>query len=121
MQIQLNTDKHIVGSPKLLERVQQAINHELRFVSNAITRVEVHLNDINGDKGGDNDKRCLLEARIAGMKPVIAEHRAANIDLAVNGAASQLARVVKTTLAKSDTHVKGGASIRHTEQNSDIE
>lgn len=117
MQIQLNTGNSIVGSSALRDQVQQAINQELRHVADAVTRVEVHLDDINGAKSGEDDKRCMLEARITGMKPLSVEHRAASIDLAVSGAASQLARAVKTSLAKANTQGKGGASIKHAGQN----
>ena len=117
MQIQLNTDKNITGSPELLEYVQKVIGNELRHYAGSVTRVEVHLNDTNSAKKGDQDKRCMLEARIAGMKPISVEHRADTLNLAVSGAASQLARLVETTLSKGSTNEKGGASIRHIAQN----
>lgn len=116
MQIQLNTDNHITGSTDLLERVQETLERQLRHVSETITRVEVHLNDVNSAKGGDADKRCMLEVRIAGAKPFSVEHRATTVDLAVEGAASQLARAIKTSLDKSNTQGKGGTSIKHFEQ-----
>ncbi|PWF48495.1 HPF/RaiA family ribosome-associated protein [Massilia glaciei] len=113
MQIQLNSDNRITGSPELLERVQADLEHELKHVASAITRVEVHLNDVNGAKGGEADKRCLLEARIKGAQPVAVESRAATIEQAISTAAGQLSRAIKTNLGKSDTAEKRGASIRH--------
>lgn len=113
MQIQLNSDNHIVGSPELLERVQNIVEHELRHIAAQVTRVEVHLNDLNSSKSGDSDKRCMLEARLAGLQPLSVEHRAATIDLAVKTAAAQLARVIKSTTGKADTAEKRGTSIRH--------
>lgn len=113
MQIQLNSDNHIVGSPELLERVQNIVEHELRHIAAQVIRVEVHLNDLNSSKSGESDKRCMLEARLAGLQPISVEHRAATIDLAVKAAAGQLARAIKTTTGKADTAEKRGASIRH--------
>lgn len=116
MQIQLNSDNHIVSSSGLFERVQKTVEHELRHVAASITRVEVHVNDVNSAKKGEHDKRCMLEARLAGMQPLSAEHRAQTVDLAVKGAALQLARAIKTSLGKADTGEKRGASIRHAMQ-----
>lgn len=116
MQIQLNTDKHIIGSPDLLDHVQKTLEHELKHVASEVTRVEVHLNDLNSNKSGEDDKRCQLEARVAGIPPISVEHRASSIHVALKGAAGQLARAVKTSLAKSHHEGKGGATIKHMEQ-----
>lgn len=113
MQVQLNSDKNIVGSPGLQEHVQTLLEQELRHIAKEITRVEVHLNDENSSKSGTDDKRCLLEARVARMQPISVEHRASTIDLAINGAAEQLARAVKSALEKIDTAAKRRVSIKH--------
>lgn len=112
MLVQINSDNHIVGSLELSERVRQAVETELRHVADAITRVEVHLNDVNSVKGGGSDKRCLMEARLKGSSPLSVEHRAETLDLAVDGAASQLARVVKSALDKADSAEKRGPSVK---------
>lgn len=121
MKIQLNTDNNITGSSELLEHVQKVIEHELRHQASFITRVEAHLNDVNSEKKGDRDKRCMLEARITGKKPISVEHRADTVNLAISGAASQLARLVETTLSKEHGSDKGGASIRHIASNNQEE
>src|SRR5699024_9433751 len=100
MQIQLNSDKHITGSPGLAQRLQSDLEHELRHVADSITRIEVHLNDVNGSKAGQDDKRCMLEARIKGAQPMAVESRAGTIEQAVNAAAGQLYRAVKSSLDK---------------------
>lgn len=112
MLVQVNSDNHIVGSPGLSEHVRQTVENELRHVAEAVTRVEVHLNDVNSVKGGAADKRCLMEARLKGSPPLSAEHRAETIALAVDGAASQLARVVKAALDKADTAQKRAGSAK---------
>jgi hypothetical protein len=118
MQIQLNSDNHIVGSPGLAQRLQADLEHELRHVASAITRVEVHLNDVNGSKSGPDDKRCMLEARIKGAQPLAVESRAPTIEQAVNAAAGQLYRAVKTSLDKSASAEKRSPSVRHTSPDS---
>jgi ribosome-associated translation inhibitor RaiA len=112
MQVQLNSDNHIVGSPGLQDKVEQILLQELKHMASDITRVEVHLNDENSLKSGDSDKRCLLEARVAGMQPISTEHRAESIELAINGAAEQLARALKSTLDKASDKNKRRDSIK---------
>lgn len=120
MQIQLNTDKHIIGSPELQARVESMLRQELKHLVNDITRIEVHLNDENSLKGGASDKRCQLEARVAGMQPVSARHHAPSVELAITGAAEQLARALRSTLEKSrDSHQRGQA-LKRTEPDSDV-
>ncbi len=100
MQIQLNSDRHITASPALQQSVEAILGQSLKHLATELTRVEVHLNDENSSKGGASDKRCLLEARVNGQQPVTVEHKAANMDQAVRGAADQLTRALKNTLDK---------------------
>jgi coenzyme F420-reducing hydrogenase gamma subunit len=113
MQIQLNSDNHITGSPELQDRVQQMVEHELRYQADQITRVEVHLNDENAAKGGGSDKRCMLEARVRGMQPITTEHHAPTIELAVKGAAEQLSRALKNSFEKAGTSPKHQTPVKH--------
>jgi ribosome-associated translation inhibitor RaiA len=100
MQIQLNTDHHITASPSLQARAREILQQELKHLANEILRVEIHLNDENSRKSAPNDKRCLLEARVAGLPPIATEHRADTLTLALQGAAEQLARAVRNALHK---------------------
>lgn len=45
-----------------------------------ITRVEVQLSDEDGPKNRGNAKRCVMEARPAGLQPVSASHQGATLD-----------------------------------------
>ena len=99
MQIQINSDHHITGSPELAGHVQALVRDTLDRFSDRITRVEVHLNDLNGVKGGA-DKRCLMEARLAGLGPVAVNHEAENLDLAINGAMEKLEHALDHKLGK---------------------
>lgn len=120
MQIQLNGDKSIVGSPALHSKVERILLQELKHLTADITRVEVHLSVENSIKNGDNDKRCLLEARVAGLPPISAEHRAATVELAVSGAAQQLARAVKSALGQAHVGNKHRASIKRLAPDDDL-
>jgi ribosome-associated translation inhibitor RaiA len=99
MQIQINSDHHIVGSPELAARIQELVRDTLDRYSDRITRVEVHLNDLNGVKGG-NDKRCLMEARLAGLGPIDVNHEADNLQVAIDAALEKLERAIEHKLGK---------------------
>jgi len=100
MQIQINSDHHITGSPELAAHVQALVRDTLERYSDRITRVEVHLNDLNGVKAGSNDKRCLMEARVGGFGPVSVNHEADNLNLAIDGAMEKLERALEHKLGK---------------------
>lgn len=100
MQIQINTDHNIEGREALADQVSGVVERALDRVSDHITRVEVHLSDENSDKSGQNDKRCMMEARLEGRQPVAVTHQAATLDQAVDGAADKLVRLIESTLGR---------------------
>jgi ribosome-associated translation inhibitor RaiA len=99
MQIQLNTDNHLVGSDDLAQQVEADVRSALSRFAEHITRVEVHFNDVNSDKGG-NDQRCMMEARVAGKQPIAVTHQAPSIALAISGALAQLGRKLERIFGK---------------------
>jgi ribosomal subunit interface protein len=111
MQIQINSDHHISGSPELAGHVQALVRDTLDRYSDRITRVEVHLNDQNSIKGGSNDKRCLMEARLGGLGPIAVNHEAENLDLAINGAMEKLERAIEHKLGKLAVSATGKRSV----------
>lgn len=105
MQIQINTDRNIEGHEALAARVSSVVESTLSRISDHITRVEVHLSDENSDKkDGDNNLRCLMEARLQGRQPVAVTHQAATLDQAVDGAADKLIRLIESTLGRLRDH-----------------
>jgi ribosomal subunit interface protein len=110
MQIQMNSDHHITGSPQLAGRVQALVRDSLERYSDRITRVEVHLNDLNSVKGGSNDKRCLMEARLAGVGAVSANHEAPTVELAIDGAMEKLERALEHRLGRIEMTASGRRS-----------
>lgn len=112
MLIQVNTDHNIKGSEALHRHVQSTIEASLDRFAKQITHVEVHLSDDNGHKSHGDDKRCLIEARPAGMQPVVVTHVAATIDEALDGAVERLARLLHDTFSKLHDP-KGRTSLGH--------
>jgi ribosome-associated translation inhibitor RaiA len=104
MQIQINTDHNVEGHERFAEHVQGVVENSLGRFAQDITRVEVHLSDQNTEKGGQNDKRCVMEARLQGREPLAVSHDAATVGQAVDGAAQKLKRSVETTLDRLRSH-----------------
>lgn len=94
MQIQVNTDKHITGGDRLTEIVRNAVATKLHRFGTQVTRVEAHLSDENAHKSHGSDKKCVLEARPAGMQPIAVTHLAATVEQAITGAVDKLERVL---------------------------
>jgi ribosome-associated translation inhibitor RaiA len=104
MQIQISTDQNIEGGKKLAAFVTGAVEGALEHFSDRITRVEIHLSDQNSAKSGEDDKRCMMEARLEGRQPIAVTHYAASLDQAVDGAAHKLTRLIEGTLGRLHDH-----------------
>ena len=100
MKIQVNTDRNIEGDERLAEFVHEVVSGALSRFADRVTRVEVHLGDVNAGKTGEDDKRCMIEARLAGRRPTAVTHLAGSVREAVGGAADKMQRVLERELAK---------------------
>lgn len=100
MQIQVNHDSSITGAEELNERVEGALGHALGRFSDRISRVEVHLSDVNGHKRGPDDKVCTLEARVQGLSPTAVSHSAPTVDEAVKGAGEKMKRALDSLFGR---------------------
>ena len=67
----------------MARQVAAAVERILGHLAEHITRVEVHLSDENGKKGGSHDKRCMMEARLEGHQPIAVTHEAETIAQAI--------------------------------------
>ncbi|GAA5086343.1 HPF/RaiA family ribosome-associated protein [Nocardia iowensis] len=112
MQIQINTGSGIHGGEGLNERAEAEIASVLDRFSSQLTRIEAHLSDLNGEKGGPDDKQCVLEARPTGQHPVAVTHRAATVEESYRGAAESMAHLLDSKFGRLH-HAKGGETIRH--------
>jgi ribosome-associated translation inhibitor RaiA len=100
MQIQVNSDSSINASAGLAAYVEENVSGILARFAEQISRVEIHLSDLDGDRTGGNDKRCLLEARTAGMDPVAVTDESTTIEQAVRGAARKMERLLDSRYGK---------------------
>lgn len=99
MQIQVNTDSNVAGASPA-DHVRSVVRSALTHVSEQVTRVEVHLSDVNSHKGADADKRCVMEARLAGRQPTAVSHQAPTVGQAIDGAAEKLRRSLESVLGR---------------------
>jgi len=108
MQVLVNSDHNITGDESLKARVEAIVADSIERFEERITRVEAFLSDANSSsKHGARDKRCVLEARIAGAQSVVASNEAPTVLEAIEGAADKLERVLEHAFGKQDaSHAK---------------
>jgi ribosome-associated translation inhibitor RaiA len=104
VQIQFNTDESVDGRDVLGRHAEEVVRRALDRFSDDVTRVEIHLSDVNGQKAGENDKRCLMEARVAGRQPIAVTEQANSLHQAIDGAAQKLKRSLDSALGKVGDH-----------------
>jgi ribosomal subunit interface protein len=100
MIIQLNADKNLTIHEAYETQISEKLNKDLERYSDHITRLEVHLSDENGNKSGQNDKKCLLEAKMEGKSPIVTSDLGNTYDLALKGATEKLKHAIGTVVSK---------------------
>jgi len=100
MKFQLNTDAHIQGDDRLAEVAETMIVSALGHLTARLSRIEVHLADVNAAKGGPDDIRCTIEARPEGMQPQTVTHTDANVEAALRGGARKIRALLESEFGK---------------------
>ena len=100
MHIEISTDNNITGSDGLTAHTKETVQKALAHFAEKITRVEVHLSDANAAKSGQDDKQCMIEARLEGRQPIAVTHAAAILERATKEAADKLKRSLESTLGR---------------------
>jgi ribosome-associated translation inhibitor RaiA len=100
MQILIETDHNLNGGESLADSVRATVEDALGHLSAHITKVEVHLGDENAGKHGNADKRCMMEARLEGYRPIAVTHHAETVAQAIDGAAERLVHRLDHTLGR---------------------
>ncbi|MDA7416279.1 HPF/RaiA family ribosome-associated protein [Xenophilus arseniciresistens] len=111
MQIQLNTSNGIENKESLDRWADEELRHQLQRHADDLVRIEVHLSDENGQRASAADKRCVMEARMAGQGQLAATHDAQTIDLAFRGALDKLKRQIEHKVGRAADH-RDRSSIR---------
>lgn len=100
LKIQFNTDNHIDGNDALESRVNAMLEQHLGRFFPRLSRLEVFLSDSNSTKGGPDDKRCALEARLQNDEPIGASHDDADVEKAIRGACDKLKTLLDSRIQK---------------------
>ena len=100
MKIQANSDNTIHVDATLTRFVEDEASRLLDRFAKKLTRVGVHLSDINNTRTGQADKRCLVEVRPAGDRPVTADAIAATTESSVTEALKKMQRLLTTFFGK---------------------
>ena len=100
MNIQVNSDKTINVDATLTLLVKDKSTNALDRFAEKLTRVEIHLSDIDNQKTGRPDKRCLIEVRPAGDRPLATSAIAATTESAVDAALGKMKRSLTTFFGK---------------------
>ncbi len=96
MKIQVNSDKTIAVDASLIRFVEGEVRRLLGRFAIRLTRVEIHLSDVDNTKRGQPDKRCLIEVRPAGARPLSATGQATKVAYAVSHALGKIQRSLTT-------------------------
>lgn len=104
MTIQINTDKNVVVHEAYDSQLEALLTDQMRRFSDYITRLEVHLSDENGHKSGQEDKKCLIEARLKGKQPIAVSALGNVYDVAVDRAIDKLKSSLDSIIGKQQNH-----------------
>ena len=104
MQVQVNHDNHVRVGEEVSSRLSRVVASSLAHFGDRITSVVMHLTDENAGKGGEADKRCLMEARLANHQPVVVSHQAHTLQFAIDGALEKLQHALSHRLGRLQAH-----------------
>lgn len=104
MTIQINTDKNLSVHEEYDNQLEALLTEELSRFDEHITRLELHLSDENGNKESQDDKKCLLEARLKGRQPIAVSALGNTYDHAVNSAIDKLKTSLETIIGRLRNH-----------------
>lgn len=105
MQINVNTDNTINKHQGLDEHVDSVVRSSIGRFGDHVTRVDVHLSNENKEKKADGGNSCMLEARLAGVAPIVIHEHATDLHQAINNAGSKLARALDSAIGRlQDKH-----------------
>lgn len=101
LKIIVNSDNHLDVGDDLRSEIESTVAGRLNRFEGRLTRVVAHVSDVNSSqKQGDNDIRCMLEARPERMDSINVTHNGATLREAVNQASRKLERLLDDTFQR---------------------
>lgn len=102
MLFQFNSDNRVEGDAGTEQRVRELVENRLGHVADRVTRVEVHVGDVNGPRGGAHI-RCAVELRPNGLEPVTGTDTADTIEAAALSATDKAMTALERRIGKMTT------------------
>jgi hypothetical protein len=96
MRVLVNSDNTIAVDASLTRFVAGEVRRVLSRFDGQLTRIEVHLSDINNLRTGKPDKRCLIEARPNAGAPRTASATTTKVASSVSQALGKMRRSLTT-------------------------
>lgn len=100
MLVQVNRDNQISADEASPENIEQIIEGRFARISDRVTRVEVHVGDVNASKAGHHDKKCTVELRPENLRPLAGTAEAPTIEAAVRAAADKALHAYDNAVGK---------------------
>jgi len=106
LKVQVNSDKNISVDTKLIAFARDKADRALTRFKRKLTRVEFHLSDVNSHKFGTHDKRCMVEARPAGGRPIAVTMAAGTVRAAIQGSLAKMQSALEKHYGRTSAHEK---------------
>lgn len=101
MKVEVSIDTRAADRTDVIARIASEVENGLKHYHTRLTRVEVHIRDVNGPRSG-TDHRCTIEARPAGLTPVAVTEDAENVNDALKGALIKMNHLLSSTFGKKE-------------------
>lgn len=102
MLIQVNTDNRVEGTEAANAAIEARIRERLARFADRLTRIELHIRDVDGDRNGGQGMEATLEARPAGGQPIVVNAQASSIDSAVADVVRKAVDILNRAFEKQD-------------------
>ena len=100
MQVRVDVDDHIDGSEDVVTRGEGVVEGSLDRFLGQISRVDVHLGQLDHRQASHGDLCCRIEAYAGALSPIAVSHEAMTLTEAIHAAAAKLQRAVQTALGR---------------------
>ncbi len=122
MLVLVHHDNHIQGDDRLREYTEEVVQGAMDRFGDRLTRVEVQFSDQDSrEKTKGNDKRCVLEARLAGLQPLSVKHDADKVKDALHGAVDKLEKLLTHTIEKHVDSQRRAVAVADVEEEVEVE
>lgn len=80
--------------PELAKRIERKLTFALDHLNHWLNRVDVTLDDVNGERGGEHDKHVRVMLSVRKSPPIVVEERGSNWDSVISMAVERAAYVL---------------------------